>query len=78
VLWLLMDMVTPLAGAVTGLLVPVKPDVLPWLMAAFAGTFLYVGASDLLPETHKDPSPWSIPCTIAGMATLFAVSVFAR
>jgi ZIP family zinc transporter len=76
--WLFMDMVTPLAGAVTGVLIPIKPDIIPWFMAAFAGTFLYVGASDLLPETHQDPSPWSIPMTIAGMATLFGISVLAQ
>ena len=41
---------------------------------AKAGMFLYIGATDLLPEAHAHPSVKRVALTVAGFAAMFAVS----
>ena len=44
------------------------------LLALFAGFFLYIGASDLLPESHHaHPVRWTTFATVLGIATLYVV-----
>ena len=41
-------------------------------LAAFAGFFLYIGASDLLPESyHRHPTAATTTMTILGALTMF-------
>ena len=41
-------------------------------LAAMAGFFLYIGASDLLPESYHDhPTAWTTAMTILGASTMF-------
>jgi zinc transporter ZupT len=41
-------------------------------LAAFAGFFLYIGASDLVPESYHDhPKGLTTAMTILGAATMF-------
>jgi zinc transporter, ZIP family len=72
--WLLVDALAPLAGALTALPLPLDETVLPWLLAFFAGAFLYIGASDLLPEAREHDSPVVGIATTAGMLLMFLVS----
>lgn len=69
--WLGIDMVTPVLGAASTLLVELR-GLLPWLLAFFAGSFLYIGASDLLPEAREHDSPWVAVATCVGMLMIYA------
>jgi zinc transporter, ZIP family len=72
--WLIVDAVAPMVGALSAL--PLRPGeaVLPWLLAFFAGAFLYIGASDLLPEAREHDSPVVGVATTAGMLLMYLVS----
>ena len=45
------------------------------LLALYAGFFLYMGASDLLPEAHEHPSWRRVGLTVTGFAVIFAISL---
>lgn len=77
VFWLMMDMLAPLAGASATLLVNLRAG-LPWVLAFFAGSFLYIGASDLLPEAREHDSPWVGAATVLGMATIYVTTLILR
>jgi ZIP family zinc transporter len=68
--WLGLDMLAPLVGAATTLMFSLKPE-LPWVLAFFAGSFLYIGASDLLPEAREHDSPWVGVATSLGMLSIY-------
>jgi ZIP family zinc transporter len=74
VAFLLLDMTTPLLGAASTLLIQLPATVLPWLLAFFAGSFLYIGASDLLPEAREHKSSLVTVMPIVGMALIFLVT----
>jgi ZIP family zinc transporter len=76
IVWLLVDMVAPILGAASTLLFTLPQDTLPWLLAFFSGFFLYVGASDLLPEAQEHDSPMVAVATAAGMLVIFVVTSF--
>ncbi len=71
--WLALDMIAPLLGAAATILFNLSAA-LPWLLAFFAGSFLYIGASDLLPEAKEHDSPMVAVATCAGMLTIYAAS----
>ncbi len=70
---LLVDMSTPIVGAASTLLVRLPAGGLPWILAFFAGFFLYIGASDLLPEARTHASPVVAVATAAGLVVMFLV-----
>jgi len=71
---LVVDAVAPVLGAVTTLFVTPPHWYLAYLLPFFAGGFLYLGASDLLPEAHeKNPPLVSLLSTLAGFLLIFAV-----
>jgi zinc transporter, ZIP family len=72
--WLLVDMITPIMGAATACVVQFGERFLPWLLAFFAGSFLYIGASDLLPEAREHDSPVVGIATVGGMVLMFLIS----
>ena len=76
VMWLLVDMLTPILGAASTLLFALPESLLPWMLAFFAGFFLYIGASDLLPEAREHDSPMVGVATAAGMLLIFFVTRF--
>jgi ZIP family zinc transporter len=54
------------------LLFKVSEDSLALLLALFAGFFLYIGASDLIPESHhQHPTFWTTFMTLVGAAVLY-------
>lgn len=73
-LWLAIDMMTPVLGAATTLLFRLQ-GLLPWMLAFFAGSFLYIGASDLLPEARAHDSPLVGVATAMGMLAIFLISL---
>jgi ZIP family zinc transporter len=72
--WLAIDALSPMLGALVAVALQPSLEVLPYLLALFAGSFLYIGASDLLPEAREHDSPWVAVSTLAGMGLLYAIS----
>jgi ZIP family zinc transporter len=73
--WLTVDAVAPVLGAAASLLVAVPQNELAIFLAIFSGFFLYIGASDLLPESHHaHPRLFTTLSTLAGAACLFVVT----
>jgi zinc transporter ZupT len=71
--WLLLDAVAPMIGAGISLFFVFPKNSLSLILALFAGFFLYIGASDLLPESqHAHPRFFTTLATLLGAATLFA------
>lgn len=68
--WLAADMIAPVLGAASSLLINLK-GLLPWVLAFFAGSFLYIGASDLLPEAKEHDSPLVGVATAMGMLAIY-------
>ena len=75
--WLTIDAAAPLAGAIVGTLVSVSESTLGHLLAVYAGFFLFMGATDLLPEAHAHPSGRRVALTVAGFVAVFAVAFVA-
>jgi ZIP family zinc transporter len=72
--WLLMDAVAPVLGAASTLFFSLPTEILAVILAVFAGFFLYIGASDLIPESHHGhPKLLTTAMTVLGMAVLFVV-----
>ncbi|MFZ0887998.1 MAG: ZIP family metal transporter [Candidatus Binataceae bacterium] len=76
-LWLALDMIAPVIGAAATLLVDLS-GLLPWMLAFFAGSFLYIGASDLLPEAKEHDSPLVAVATSAGMLAIYLATRMLR
>jgi zinc transporter ZupT len=75
--WLAVDMLAPVLGAATTLLVNLD-GLLPFVLAFFAGSFLYIGASDLLPEAQEHDSPLVGVATATGMLAIFVTTHLLR
>jgi zinc transporter, ZIP family len=74
--WLVIVAVAPLFGALMGSALEISEHTLGYLLAVYAGIFLYIGATDLLPEAHEHSSVRRLAVTIAGFAGVFVVSSF--
>ena len=72
--WLAVDSLAPLLGATVGVFVDVSERGLGQLLAVYAGFFLFMGATDLLPEAHQHPSAKRVLLTAAGFAVTFAIA----
>jgi ZIP family zinc transporter len=70
--WLAIDALAPVLGVISTLFFSLSESVLGIILAVFAGFFLYIGASDLLPESHHShPTAWTTFATVLGFAVLF-------
>ena len=74
--WLLADAFAPLLGAVVGASVSISERGLGYVLALYTGFFLFMGATDLLPEAHSHPSWRRVGLTVAGFAGTWGI-VFA-
>ena len=75
--WLTVDAAAPLAGAIVGTAMSVSEYTLGHLLALYAGFFLFMGATDLLPEAHRHPSFPRVLLTIAGFGAILLVALAA-
>jgi ZIP family zinc transporter len=78
--WLRIDAFAPLLGAVVGSLISVSDQTLGYFLALYAGFFLYMGATDLLPAAHAhehdgEGSWLRVVLTIAGFAAIYGVTL---
>lgn len=70
--WLLVDAVTPIFGIIVGTLFTVSESTLGLILALFCGFFFYIGASDLIPESHHaHPTYFTTFMTLLGVAVLY-------
>lgn len=77
--WLAINGVAPMAGVLIGLLVRVPETVLAPVMAAFSGSFLFIGACELVPRGHAlDPRLRTTIASALGMGLMFVVTALAR
>ena len=74
---LLLDAIAPVLGAASTLFFTVPERTLIYILPFFAGGFLYLGASDLLPEAHEsNPPAVSLVLSLAGFLLIFVVTRF--
>lgn len=70
--WLIIDALAPALGVIVTLFFSVPEAQLGLLLAVFTGLFLYIGASDLIPESHhRHPAFLTTVMTILGMTVIF-------
>jgi ZIP family zinc transporter len=70
--WLAIDAVAPVAGIVSTSFFTLPGDGFGVALALFGGFFLYIGASDLIPESyHAHPKFLTTAMTLAGAAVLY-------
>jgi ZIP family zinc transporter len=73
--WLLIDAIAPVIGVISTFFVSVPDASFGIVLALFAGFFLYIGASDLLPQSHSQyPKIWTTIMTIMGAGVTFLVT----
>jgi ZIP family zinc transporter len=76
--WLLIDAAAPALGVISTLFFTLSKGSLGLLLALFAGFFLYIGASDLVPESHHaHPKFLTTIMTLLGAAVLYLAVYFA-
>jgi ZIP family zinc transporter len=72
--WLIADAAAPVLGAASTLLFTLPEQTLGIVLAVFAGFFLYIGASDLVPESHHaHPKFLTTAMTVIGVGALYMV-----
>ena len=77
--WLMLDTLSPLVGIALSQLIIVSEQYLSLLLSVFAGFFLYIGASELIPESqHRHPHFWTSFMTVLGMSLLYGVIYFSK
>jgi len=77
-MFLLLDAIAPVLGALSTLLFSISDNLLVLYLGFFAGFLLYIGASEILPEAHSKHSSYkTIATTIAGVVFIFIVTRFA-
>lgn len=73
--WLCADAAAPARGAASTLLFSIPESVIGLVLAVFAGSFLYLSASDLIPESyHSHPRALTTVMTLLGAALLYAIT----
>lgn len=72
IIYLFIGSIAPVLGVLTTLMFSVQESFLALILALFAGFFLYIGASDLIPESyHNHPTKLTTAMTIFGMVFIF-------
>ncbi len=70
--WLLADALAPVLGVGSTLFFSLPETALGLVLAVFCGFFLYIGATDLLPESHhRHPTKWTTFLTLLGFLLLY-------
>jgi ZIP family zinc transporter len=72
--WLAVDALAPLLGAIVGSSIAISEYALGHLLAVYCGFFLFMGATDLLPEAHEHPSRRRVALTTIGFGATFGIA----
>lgn len=77
--WLITGSLAPAVGVAVTYFITVSKPVLGLILSVFAGLFLYLSASDLVPESHhRHPAIWTTVSTVIGMTVIFIAISLAR
>lgn len=77
--WLIAVACAPILGVVSTFFIPLPEGALSLVLASFAGFFLYIGATDLIPESHHShPKVVTTIMTLLGVAVLYVAISFAH
>ncbi|MDB5244389.1 MAG: hypothetical protein JWN18_259 [Parcubacteria group bacterium] len=72
--WLLIDASAPVLGVASTLFFQIPDAAIGLVLAVFVGTFLYLSASDLIPESHhRHPRALTTGMTLLGALALYIV-----
>lgn len=72
--WLFVDALAPVLGAASTLLFHIPESAIGLVLAVFVGTFLYLSASDLIPESHhRHPRALTTVMTLLGAGLIYLV-----
>ena len=78
-IWLIIDALAPALGVASTYFFSVSEGVLGLILAVFCGFFLYIGMSDLVPESHhRHPTFLTTTMTVLGIVLIYLVVRFAR
>ncbi|HEY9166048.1 MAG TPA: ZIP family metal transporter [Candidatus Kryptonia bacterium] len=78
-LWLLTDALAPVLGILLTRFFTLPENMLGNVLAIFCGFFIYIGASELLPESyHAHPKVLTTVMTLLGISILYAVIQVAK
>ena len=70
--WFLVDALAPVLGVLSTIFFALPEASLGLVLATFSGFFLYIGASELLPESHHaHPTHWTTAATVLGVLVLY-------
>jgi ZIP family zinc transporter len=70
--WLMADAIAPVIGVISTMFFTVPEQALSIILALFSGFFLYIGASDLIPESyHAHPKFMTTIMTLLGAGILY-------
>jgi len=70
--WLAAVALAPALGVTAAFFFSVSQPTLGLILSVFIGLYLYMSASDLIPESHhRHPAIWTSIMTIVGMAVIF-------
>jgi ZIP family zinc transporter len=71
-MWLFLDAIAPIVGAVFIRFFTIPDSVIAIALMILAGFFVYIGLSDLVPESyHGHPTKWTTFSTILGAVVIF-------
>ncbi|HVX91122.1 MAG TPA: ZIP family metal transporter [Candidatus Paceibacterota bacterium] len=72
--WLVTDAATPVLGILSTLVIRIPEHLIGIVLAIFTGSFIYLGASDLIPESHhRHPRALTTVMTICGALALYFI-----
>ena len=74
IIFLAMDAIAPVLGVTFASIVSVHESILAFILAAFAGEFLFIGASHLLPETREHTAWKIILVMLIAVALIFGLT----
>lgn len=77
-IFLLFDAIAPVLGVALTSIIVFPQKVLAIILAVFVGEFLYIGATSLLPETHKYDAKKTALCILLGMLLIYVLTSFLK
>jgi len=77
--WLAVDAIAPVLGVISTLFFTLPEQYLSVILALFSGFFIYIGATDLIPESHHaHPKFLTTLMTLLGAGVLYTAIHFAQ
>jgi zinc transporter ZupT len=73
-IFLVMDAIAPVTGVLITSLISINQTILALILAIFAGEFLYIGAVNLMPETHKYPNWKTVASTMLAVLLILGLT----